>query len=70
MGDRVNSSDSVVLPVSLRDWFAGQALAGIAGNPKVVHTVAATGDILDMAAAFSQLAYETADAMLATRKAV
>lgn len=45
--------------MSLRDWFAGQALAGIlAGSP----------DLPESRAGFAKTAYEFADAMLAARR--
>jgi len=55
------SEDGVTLEnhsgMSLRDWFAGQALAGLAASP------------MDMPAeAYGMTAYFIADAMLAARK--
>ena len=44
--------------MTLRDWFAGQALAGMASTP---------GDIYDMQK-FCEYTYDIADAMLAARK--
>ena len=44
--------------MSLRDWFAGQALAGILAHPE-------TNDDIETAAVFS---YAYADAMLRARK--
>lgn len=46
--------------MSLRDWFAGQALAGLCANP-----VFSENDNDELAV----IAYETADAMIAARKA-
>ena len=43
--------------MSLRDWFAGQALAGMLACPNVAAPVAK----------YSQWAYQHADAMLAER---
>jgi hypothetical protein len=43
--------------MSLRDWFAGQALAGLCANGEV-----ASADVFAMAA------YKMADAMLAARE--
>lgn len=45
--------------MSLRDWFAGQALAGILADPEVV------GELKPSA----EFAYKMADAMLAEREA-
>lgn len=47
--------------MDLRDWFAGQALAGMDNSQ-----MARSGSVLTMASAVSAYAY--ADAMLATRK--
>lgn len=44
--------------MTLRDWFAGQALAGMLGDPE------RRGSAKD----FSHYAYEMADAMLAKRE--
>ncbi len=56
---RVNSDNQRVeemqAGMSLRDWFAGQALAGLTNDAEVFWPRAAT------------LAYEYADAMIATR---
>lgn len=45
--------------MTLRDWFAGQALAGMLAGPE--------GDITPTEA-IGQYAYQTADAMLEARK--
>ena len=55
--------DVLELPVSLRDYFAGQALAGILAGID-------TGPVLTSARSahpFSRLSYKIADAMLAER---
>lgn len=44
--------------MSLRDWFAGQALAGMLGDPE------RSGEFAE----FARYAYQAADAMLAARK--
>ena len=44
--------------MSLRDWFAGQALAGILSNPNIENAFFKVD---------AGLAYEAADAMLAAR---
>ena len=44
--------------MTLRDWFAGQALAGILSNPNIENTFFKID---------SGLAYDAADAMLAAR---
>ncbi len=55
--------DSGHAGMSLRDYFAGQALAGIAANP--VSSCYPGGEIQSQAEA--RLAYRLADAMLAER---
>ena len=54
--------------MSLRDYFAGQALAGVLANPFYVEAAyeAKANDFVDMMAT---KAYVFADAMLAVRKA-
>lgn len=47
--------------MTLRDWFAGQALAGITGH-KETH-----GTVDEIGAAIANAAYGIADAMLAER---
>lgn len=52
--------------MTLRDWFAGQALAGVltsCAHPKI------TGPIGLEPTAYATLAYRIADAMLAVRSA-
>lgn len=50
--------------MSLRDWFAGQALAGMCGHPRALSQVQ-DGDLLSDA----KLMYRFADAMIAARDA-
>jgi hypothetical protein len=55
--------------MSLRDWFAGQALAGIAGNAALLaelDTVASMTNKSEMGVV-TGLAFNMADAMLAER---
>lgn len=62
-------SKDVVYPqlngMSLRDWFAGQALAGLSANPNESPDKDDASDRRDIAA----VAYELADAMLNQREA-
>mgnify|MGYP000888019546 CR=1 FL=1 len=51
--------------MTLRDWFAGQALAGIAANEAFLVKTKELGDPKTICA---KAAYEFADAMLAARK--
>lgn len=51
--------------MTLRDWFAGQALAGIAANSNGIFI---GGEIRHDTPAYARVAYEIADAMLAERK--
>jgi hypothetical protein len=57
--------------MSLRDWFAGQALAGIMASPlEYVRGAKETGrGHLSMGEVFVQQAYAAADKMLAAREA-
>jgi hypothetical protein len=51
--------------MTLRDWFAGQALAGFAANPRMIDSRStATLEIV------SEWSFEAADAMLKARKEV
>ena len=53
--------------MSLRDWFAGQALTGVVvGDPSTVG-VGDDGDDDDVAIAYAAFAYRVADAMLRER---
>ena len=53
-------SDIVHPGMSLRDWFAGQALAGLSANPTAYDVAVET---------LAKWAYEQADAMIKTREA-
>lgn len=52
--------------MSLRDWFAGQAISGLIGNDIVVRVFAKQYEPLAVNIAIA--AYEIADAMLAERE--
>ena len=58
----MHNPDTHASGMSLRDWFAGQALAGILRDN---HTGCANSDRQDQ---LSRLAYQMADAMLAARR--
>lgn len=49
--------------MSLRDWFAGQALVGVMANEAILRAAGGAGS----SAFFSQMCYQVADAMLAER---
>lgn len=53
--------------MSLRDWFAGQALVGIANNPQEVFKIASEQGVrpCEMAA---KIAFDFADALIAARE--
>ncbi len=51
--------------MSLRDWFAGQALAGLIGATPVIDEAQAANEPITQFAA--RVAYKAADAMLAAR---
>jgi hypothetical protein len=53
----IGMPDESRLGMSLRDWFAGQALAGLVAQPTM-------GRVIDTAS----IAYRVADAMLAARE--
>lgn len=57
-------SDTPPIPqgITLRDWFAGQALTGICANPGT------QGELPVVAGLAAKAAYQVADAMLAARK--
>lgn len=61
----VSSSD--VTGMSLRDWFAGQALAGVAAKC-LTEAHAAGASPIDAVNLAAGLSYGMADAMLAARK--
>jgi len=48
--------------VTLRDWFAGQALVGLWASPITIKGVEAIADL-------ARIAYRQADAMIAARSA-
>lgn len=50
--------------MSLRDWFAGQALAGMCGHPRALSQIQ-DGDLM----ADARLMFRIADAMLSARSA-
>ncbi len=52
--------------MSLRDWFASQALAGLASDGQAISQIAREG--ADPAAVTARTAYAMADAMLAERE--
>ena len=53
-------------PIALRDWFAGQALAGVIGRPDIVGTEVRLKPLTDHIA---NMSYGYADAMPAAREA-
>jgi hypothetical protein len=63
----VGPSDDMYPPepgMTLRDWFAGQALPSVIADATAGGSVDGTGTVYDM---LSQAAYRFADAMLAER---
>ncbi len=55
--------------MSLRDWFAGQALAGTLANPTMMTAIAkASGDYAEAHKRVAESAYESADAMIVERE--
>jgi hypothetical protein len=56
--------------MTLRDWFAGQALAGIMANAHMIEALRSAAKVrgLDNHDAFGIAAMQMADAMLAARK--
>lgn len=59
--------DCGVLGMSLRDWFAGQALAGLHANPLLIGREDINGRPKYTPAMAAEDAYDAADAMLAER---
>jgi uncharacterized protein YodC (DUF2158 family) len=55
--------------MSLRDWFAGQALSALVSNPETLAALEATaqGTDADRGAVVALAAYHRADAMLSAR---
>lgn len=53
--------------MSLRDWIAGQALAGISANPTTRKPDNPEADMMTIEQAFARAAYSLADAMLKER---
>lgn len=52
--------------MTLRDWFAGQALTGVLSHDSVVHQTALTSGLPELQAA-AAIAYGFADAMIKER---
>ena len=52
--------------MSLRDWFAGQALAGLIGSGNLIAEAQAKNE--DVSSFAARIAFKAADAMLTTRK--
>lgn len=61
-----NGLDCTDTGMSLRDWFAGQALAGVASNPEGGFFIDTNGDI---APQLARICYDLADCMLNMRLA-
>lgn len=58
----------VIEPISLRDYFAGQALAGFCGNPDLDLTTERTDAPEKVGLILSKWSYGIADAMIAERE--
>ncbi len=56
----------IIMGMTLRDWFAGQALAGLMANQATFKNERASGEVLSSRLAGA--AYSISDAMLASRK--
>ena len=57
----------IVLGMSLRDWFAGQALAGMVSNHQLIEKQVETHGPSQVEANITRIAYVMADAMIAAR---
>jgi len=73
-GEHVGNKHFDAPGMTLRDWFAGQALAGICANQDAMSGAVAVGEkfpqVEGAAVKFlAALAYDYADAMLSTREA-
>jgi len=66
-GDPVNSWARGCGGLSVRDWFAGQALAGMNKTDKRLAWEIADDDGTDMPDECAKMAYQLADAMLKER---
>ncbi len=66
-----SSEPGITLPVSLRDWFAGQFLAGQAASHDAAVAISERSHKLGMQPHLyaARMAYAHADAMLAAREA-
>jgi hypothetical protein len=64
VADHLGNTHPLFGGMTLRDWFAGQALAGLCANPAVI-----SGSQITLEAGWAaQAAREVADAMLAERE--
>ena len=63
----LNPDGGQIPGMSLRDWFAGQALIGILSNLELTKLALAEGKVKNESA-MSEAAYRFADAMLEARK--
>ena len=57
----------IVLGMSLRDWFAGQVLAGMVANHELIQRQIDTHGISQVEAHLARLAYKIADETLTAR---
>lgn len=65
---QVSYKDAPMPGMTLRDYFAGQALEGICSNPDITTKSQKAGlNTEECRLAYSEAAYKTADAMLAAR---